>query len=201
MQNDIKSQRESLVKTAILDAAESLIKTKGFTAVNIRDIAKTIGYSPGNIYKYFNNKQAIINAVIGRGYRQLMTEIRMDRQHIKNPIDRIIASFTSYINHVLKDPVFYRAVMLDDSKDTISKTGVLNQDAISKRPQFITLINTIKEAQSHKQLNPKLDPVLTAQTLWTATHGLLMRLIIEGPIDEEVKDALLDHHFKLLLKA
>ncbi|MFW5838520.1 MAG: TetR/AcrR family transcriptional regulator [Bacillota bacterium] len=201
MKNDIKSQRETIVKTAILDAAETLIKTQGFTAVNIRAIAKTIGYSPGNIYKYFDSKQAIINAVIERGYTQLMTEIRMDRQHIKNPIERIITSFTIYIKHVLKDPVFYRAVMLDNSKEAINKTGVLDQDLIIRRPQFITLINTIKEAQSNKQLNSKLDPVLTAQTLWTATHGLLMRLIIEGPIDENVKDKLLHHHFALLLKS
>ncbi|MFW5838877.1 MAG: TetR/AcrR family transcriptional regulator [Bacillota bacterium] len=201
MPNDIKTQRETLVKTAILDAAETLIKTKGFSAVNIREIAKNIGYSPGNIYKYYENKQAIINAVIERGYIQLMTEIRMDRQTIKNPIERIIATFTTYINHVLKDPIFYRAVMLDKRKDTIEKTGVLNQEAIIKRPQFITLINTIKEAQSHKQLNPKLNPVIIAQTLWTATYGLLMRLIIEGPIDQETKNSLLEHHFTLLLKS
>jgi hypothetical protein len=44
-----------------------------------------------------------------------------------------------------------------------------------------------------------MDVELTAQILWTATHGLISRLILEENISKEQKERLINHHFEILI--
>lgn len=50
----------------IVDAAERLVKGNGLHQLKLRDIAKESGKSLGNLYNYFQNKEAIIEALVGR---------------------------------------------------------------------------------------------------------------------------------------
>lgn len=51
-------------KEAILDASRELIRTQGWTAINIRSVAKSCNISVGSIYNYFHNKTDLITATI-----------------------------------------------------------------------------------------------------------------------------------------
>ena len=50
----------------IVDAAERLVKGNGLHQLKLRDIAKESGKSLGNPYNYFQNKEAIIEALVER---------------------------------------------------------------------------------------------------------------------------------------
>lgn len=50
----------------IVDAAERLVKRNGLHQLKLRDIAKESGKSLGNLYNYFQNKEAIIEALVER---------------------------------------------------------------------------------------------------------------------------------------
>lgn len=50
----------------IVDAAERLVKRNGLHQLKLRDIAKEGGKSLGNLYNYFQNKEAIIEALVER---------------------------------------------------------------------------------------------------------------------------------------
>lgn len=50
----------------IVDAAERLVKGNGLHQLKLRDIAKESGKSLGNLYNYFQNKEAIISACRAR---------------------------------------------------------------------------------------------------------------------------------------
>lgn len=50
----------------ILDAAEKCFIESGFHAATMAHIATTAGMSPGLIYRYFENKSAIVRAIIER---------------------------------------------------------------------------------------------------------------------------------------
>jgi len=56
--------RTRLQKTRILDAARACFEERGFHAAGMAAIAETAGMSPGLIYRYFENKSAIILAII-----------------------------------------------------------------------------------------------------------------------------------------
>jgi AcrR family transcriptional regulator len=70
---DLTRQRESSVKAhaarqreRILDAAELRFIESGFHAASMAHIAGTAGMSAGLIYRYFDNKSAIVKAIIQR---------------------------------------------------------------------------------------------------------------------------------------
>lgn len=51
----------------ILDAAAACFRRDGFRGASMADISKTAGISTGHIYHYFENKEAIVEAVVERG--------------------------------------------------------------------------------------------------------------------------------------
>ncbi|WJH42141.1 TetR family transcriptional regulator [Aliirhizobium terrae] len=50
----------------ILDAAERLFKHYGYSKTNVADIAKDLGMSPANIYRFFSSKAEIHKALASR---------------------------------------------------------------------------------------------------------------------------------------
>lgn len=57
----------------ILDAAERVFARAGFHAATMQDVAAEAGMSPGNLYRYFNSKDAIIAGMSERD-RSLIAE-------------------------------------------------------------------------------------------------------------------------------
>ena len=57
--NTVVTSRE-----AILQTSRELIRTQGWDAVNIRNVAKACDISVGSIYNYFQNKSSLIAAAI-----------------------------------------------------------------------------------------------------------------------------------------
>ncbi|MCR4590797.1 MAG: TetR/AcrR family transcriptional regulator [Lachnospiraceae bacterium] len=51
-------------KEIILEEALKLFAVKGFEAVSVRDIAEKVGIGNSALYKHFENKQAIFNALV-----------------------------------------------------------------------------------------------------------------------------------------
>jgi AcrR family transcriptional regulator len=51
----------------ILDAAEGLFATRGFSGTAMRDIAARVGLNPASLYNHFSSKQALYEAVLERG--------------------------------------------------------------------------------------------------------------------------------------
>jgi AcrR family transcriptional regulator len=52
------------IKLSILDAARNVFVIDGFEASSMRQIAKGAGVTVGNLYRYFENKEAIYDAII-----------------------------------------------------------------------------------------------------------------------------------------
>lgn len=51
-------------KAAILQTSRTLIQAQGWSAVNIRSVAKACGISVGSVYNYFDSKAALIAATV-----------------------------------------------------------------------------------------------------------------------------------------
>lgn len=61
-------------QTRILDAAESVFARAGFHAATMQDVAAEAGMSPGNLYRYFASKDAIIAAMAERDRQQIAAD-------------------------------------------------------------------------------------------------------------------------------
>lgn len=56
----------SIGRDAILDAAEELIRTRGYEQVSVQDVQDRLGASRGAIYHYFDSKDDLLAAVVDR---------------------------------------------------------------------------------------------------------------------------------------
>jgi AcrR family transcriptional regulator len=59
-----KSPKER--KTEILDAAEELFTTKGYSETTVNDILNKVGIAKGTFYYYFKSKEEVMNAITDR---------------------------------------------------------------------------------------------------------------------------------------
>ena len=60
-----ETQRQETV-TRILDSAEKLFRHYGYAKTNVADVAKDLGMSPANIYRFFASKVEIHQAICAR---------------------------------------------------------------------------------------------------------------------------------------
>src|SRR6478752_116755 len=64
-ENALDSTRQENV-TRILDAAERLFRHYGYSKTTVADIARDLGMSPANVYRFFASKVDIHQAICGR---------------------------------------------------------------------------------------------------------------------------------------
>jgi len=66
MRSSAAAQRQSDRRTEILDAAERCFARSGFHRASMQDICGEAGMSPGNLYRYFPSKEALIAGICER---------------------------------------------------------------------------------------------------------------------------------------
>lgn len=74
-------------KTGIEDAAKELLIKQGFHATSMRDIAKRADVSLGNVYNYFETKEAIFESIINRYLIVIDQKIKDILDTIDEPLD------------------------------------------------------------------------------------------------------------------
>lgn len=68
-------QTESDIQIRILNAAQRLFARKGFEKTTTRELAQAVGVAEGTLFRHFENKKAILAAVVTRGWIELLTDL------------------------------------------------------------------------------------------------------------------------------
>jgi len=186
------------IKNSIIEIARKIIAEEGPDAVSIRRITKEMDYSPGIVYHYFDNKEDILLHVLKENYQRILSSIKPSRQNC-TPEETIRSAVTNYIDNALSFPLEYRSIMLSSSPDILNFTSVLEKGISEKRPAFMQLVACIKRGIAEGVFVPD-DAELTAQAIWSAMFGLLIRIIIEGNITPDHQKMLISHQIEVLLR-
>lgn len=81
----------------IVDAAERLVKGNGLHQLKLRDIAKESGKSLGNLYNYFQNKEAIIEALVEREKSRFLMVVSQKIEPINLCCEGILSRWPTHI--------------------------------------------------------------------------------------------------------
>ncbi len=73
----------------ILDAACDCVRQAGFHGASMADIAKAAGLSVGQIYRYFENKEAIIAAIVAQDLAEMREKFAEMESHPGTLVDVI----------------------------------------------------------------------------------------------------------------
>lgn len=110
-----RRSHESLER--VLDAAESLIRERGFDNMPIAEVVQRSGTSVGSIYARFNNKLGLLRAVQLRYHARVQNDIfaafsgdHPEDESLEEAVSRIV---TVLSRHVLNEPALFRAFVLE----------------------------------------------------------------------------------------
>lgn len=193
-----KQMEKEIIRKKIIDAASEILVSEGYEKLSIRKIASKIEYSPGIIYHYFSDKGEIIAFIVQQEYERILKCISEIQVDVENPEKSMELSLRAYINLILEAPEKFRAILMNDIEVVQEKVNML-YSGISKERKSIQEICKLIELGIEKGRFRDLDVELTAQIIWTATHGIISRLIIEKNISQEQKERLINHHFDIII--
>lgn len=168
------ANRESL-RWAILDAARPLFVQDGYEATSIRAIAAKAGCSPGILYHYFEDKQAIMAELVAETFASLGVRLRAIQADKSPVLDRFRRGLRTYMAFGLEHPHHYSLLFLfQKPRDWEGHQKVREVFATQGEATFACLWTLAAEAIEAGILRPELqDSEELAQSLWVAIHGLV----------------------------
>lgn len=196
--NERRQLEKDIIRKKIINASSEILGEEGYENLSIRKIARKIDYSPGIIYHYFKDKAEIIALVVDEGYGNILKCISKIPVDTQNPDKAIVNGLSSYIELVLENSQQFRAILMNDIEVIQEKVNML-QEGVSKERKSIQGLCKLVELGVEKKIFRKMDIELTAQIIWTSTHGLISRLIVEKNISKQQKERLINHHFEILI--
>lgn len=185
------------LRRKIIDSASRIVVEEGYDKLSIRKIAAQIDYSPGIVYHYFEDKEAIVSAVAEEGYQTILRRLLQKRQSQANPMDELIDGLRVFISLMLEEPNQFRAIMLTDIEGIQKKVNMLSKGMMNERQSIQYMADILKRGMELGQFR-EMEIELTAQIIWTSTYGLITRLILEKHVPKEQQQRLIDYHLDFL---
>lgn len=100
----LAGDRAELAEQRILDAAGACFAARGVGATTITDIARRAGCSRPTIYRYFDDRQALLTAFVHRAARRLGAEVAATVRDCPDPADRVVVAVQASVEGVRADP-------------------------------------------------------------------------------------------------
>jgi len=109
-----KQKEKKDKRTLILDAARKIFLVKGFAQASIRNIAEEIDHSPGTIYLYFKDKDAIFHDLHEEGFGKMLKKME-PLQFVSDPFERLKALGRVYLDFAKNNPDYYDLMFVIES--------------------------------------------------------------------------------------
>ena len=97
----------------ILDTTLEIIAEKGLSGVNTSEIAQRIGIVPSALYRHFENKDALIDALLYRTHSILFENVRKISMESSGASKNLMSLFLLHIEFIRKNPGIPKLVFSD----------------------------------------------------------------------------------------
>jgi TetR/AcrR family transcriptional regulator, fatty acid metabolism regulator protein len=178
--------REGDRKSAILRAAVEVFATKGYHGCRIADVAKEAGVAYGLVYHYFKNKDELLQSVFHQGFETFSSKLRAVVESDASLAEKVrgVAEFS--LDIFRDDPRTVRVLILQIARST----GNRGLNRHSAWADLIRLcVEMFQKAQERGELNPDMDPVLAAATLF-GTIEMGLTAFVTGLFDAQDPEVL-----------
>jgi TetR/AcrR family transcriptional regulator, repressor for uid operon len=158
-------------RTQILDAALICFAKRGFHQTSMHDISAEAGISVGLIYRYFENKEAVISAMADRHKKEIHDMLERARQ-APTLLESLEILFTAHCCE--NEPRVISAFVVDLYAEASRNPRVadLVRDVLKTAMDGVTeLIARAKEVQSTEH---GLTPAELAELIFAVARGMLM---------------------------
>ena len=164
---------------AMLGEAVRTIQRDGVEALTLRGVGERLGVSRTALYRHFTDKQALLTAVAGEGFRTLRSALAKAWESGGRGRDGFKAMGIAYVRFAVTHPSHYR-VMFGGTVRHEEPGDVVDGDADA----FRVLLDAILEMQDQGLVRTD-DARHLALYIWAVVHGVSM-LALDGMLPPEI---------------
>ena len=162
----------------IIEAALALFAERGYHGTNVPDIAKMANVGTGTIYRYFKNKETLVNAVYQKFTKKLTETILSDFPSISSTYDQYLHIMNRLISFAKENKKAFSFIETHNHADYLDESSKL---IINELEAFLCAF--IKEGVSQSKIRSNLTGVVLIAIVYGAFVALFKR-IEAGAIQE-----------------
>jgi AcrR family transcriptional regulator len=163
-----RERERAELRKHILQAAQEIANQEGWQAVTVRKVAERIEYSHAAIYAYFENKNAILFALLVEGFALLRDALQQAQRAAGAPEDILQHVAIAYWNFAHTYPELYQVMNgLDGVPFGTAQTP------IEARESFSQLKAAIVRVLEQSVDITYIDVDREVELFWAALHGLV----------------------------
>lgn len=171
-----KKGAESGGKQAIIDAAVSLIKTKGAAEVTVRNVCEEADVSIATFYHYFENKDDLMMYFI--------RELSFDTLEFSAPVEDVPARITELYMHLIRRYMdlgvdFMRQFYSTENSALSAYMGQVNR-SFAEGTVMARCEEQLKLAQEWGVLRPEIDVHTISEDICTIVKGCVFEWCLCG---------------------
>ncbi|NCB92523.1 MAG: TetR/AcrR family transcriptional regulator [Clostridia bacterium] len=184
-------EEEQSTLNLILSAAMQEFLEKGFKSASLRNIVKTAGVTTGAFYGYYNSKEALFDALVGKHYHYFIDRFReAQREFADLPPDEQPNNLSSTSGECMHDMLLYAYDHLSEFKLILCH---------SDGTQFSNLIDEIVQIEikgtndylkvlaAIGNSSPQIDDQLKHMLITGMFNTFFEMIIHEMPLDKAVE--------------
>lgn len=199
-------QSESSTKNRILDVAIDLFSKKGFSAVSIREITRTVGIRESSLYNHFKSKDEIMDTIFDYFLSEIakMTPPEQDIDQLIDTLSllQIFQAHSSLFKKGMKSPnmdKIWRIIAIEQYHNERIRKFV-NQAIIDQPIEYFALLF---EKMQKKHLIKQYDPKLLATEYMAFSVFMYFRYVVLEPertLNLEDFDEMIEIHMRHFAK-
>ena len=179
------SKRE-IKENAIIEVAEKVFSSVGYSNAKMESIAKEVGVSKGTVYFYFNSKENLYMAVTYKAFQTLLNMYYqcVEDNKSKNGYETVMAIMKAYLEFASK--YYYSFELLMNYMSLIRANSLMQSDRISeamrqslyfRKIQDIhnlplnIVVKELKRGQEDGSVLNKRNPIMLYLTAWAVVIG------------------------------
>ena len=169
---DRKSRENARLRQEILKAALRVFAEQGYGKVSMRKIAGLIDYSPTTIYRFFRNKEELLQTIAAETYGDLSARFeKIKAEGIDNPLALLKSLIKEYIIFCVEQPDMFR--LYSDLGSFEMENGIMYERLRGTRYQvFQSWFSFIRQSIESGYLELK-DDARVFLYLWDSVNGYI----------------------------
>jgi len=186
-----REQQKQETRRAIVEAASALFQKRGYDGFSLRGVAEQIGYSPGTIYLYFDNKDALLFTIVDEGFRKFGEALDAAVAASDEPRQQLENMFDAYIEFGLANPVHYRLMFMERT-DFLLRESESAPVGDTWSETFMTLQRTVQRCIDAGAIAGGDNAQARADAAWAGVHGVVALIISQPWIEQARLDAAIE---------
>jgi AcrR family transcriptional regulator len=158
----------SSAEARVLDAAYNLYVSEGMGALSMRRVALAIGNTAPALYKHFDSKDALIEAIAERGFEVFDSRL-IKIANTGRALRRIVRILQCYRDFAIDEPQLFEIMFV---VPRARRRRFPDDFAARRSTSFNMLHSAVEQAMQEKRIR-KDDALELTLNLWAFAHGLV----------------------------